>query len=149
MTGVEEVGLLKRLMSSSRLAGGATTVNAQLFPGDTEVFVVGESNYQGALNEICGGKCPEGHRREDVAILAPEPDSPYDGNAVAVLVQGMKVGYLDRPTAKTLQPGIIRQQRRIGKPVAVPALINGGWDRGAGDEGHYGVRLYIARADFS
>jgi predicted Zn-ribbon and HTH transcriptional regulator len=39
--------------------------------------------------------------REDVfAVLAAEPDNPYDTNAVAMWIQGLEVGYLSREDAQ-------------------------------------------------
>lgn len=34
------------------------------------------------------------------AVLVPDPTNPYDGKAVAVYVDGMHVGYMERPDAK-------------------------------------------------
>ena len=38
---------------------------------DYPLEVVGESHYQKALNNICGGKDDEGHREEVVALFGP------------------------------------------------------------------------------
>jgi hypothetical protein len=45
---------------------------------------------------LVGGRSSIDDRvRVDVhAVLAAEPDNPYDPNAIAVWVQGLKVGYL-------------------------------------------------------
>lgn len=98
----------------------------------------GESHYQDALSEICGGKTPDGHLHECQAELRPEPDNPHDPNAVAVFIADNKVGYLPRLSAK-----------RYGKvfgtaSVSCPAKIVGGWRRREGrswDEGSFGVEL--------
>lgn len=104
--------------------------------------VVGESFYQDALNDLCGGKCEDGHEMECLAILRPEPDNPYDSNAVAILIRGRKVAHLDRESAKRFNG----EMRAMGATQGCcRALVNGGWyrpgRRGQADEGHYGVEL--------
>lgn len=108
--------------------------------GHYELEVVGESNYQPALAKIAGGKTEDGHELYCDALLKREPENPHDENAIAVLVKGHKVGYLSRPHARKLS-AIFRQQRLEGGYAK--AVIVGGWDRGNGDEGHFGVRLDI------
>lgn len=82
----------------------------------------------------------EGYEFEAEALLIEEPDNPYDENAVMVQIDGLKVGHLARNDAK-------RYRRRIASlgltsvPIAVDAVIVGGWDRGEGRTGHYGVKL--------
>jgi hypothetical protein len=44
------------------------------------------------------------------AILRSEPTNPHDGNAIAVEISGLKVGYLDRHTAAKLT----NQSKRLG-----------------------------------
>jgi hypothetical protein len=70
-----------------------------LLPGGRTVDVVGESHYQEALELITGGKTEEAHDLEKWASLIREPDNPYDRNAVAVYIDGRKVGYLSRDDA--------------------------------------------------
>jgi protoporphyrinogen oxidase len=53
-----------------------------MLSGGLEVGVVGESHYQDALTAIVGGKRPESVRIPTQATLVPEPDNPYDPNAV-------------------------------------------------------------------
>lgn len=115
---------------------------ATLFLGDEELPIVGESNYQEALEQICGGRGPDSVNHDCVAALIPEPNNLYDENAVSVHIDGHKVGHLSRTAAKRLQPGIIRYTRREQKVVAVRAEIRGGWYRGEGSEGSFGVFLF-------
>lgn len=96
--------------------------------------VVGESRYQHILEEICGGRTAEGADFLTTATLVPEPDNPYDANAVRVDVDGVAVGYLDRPTAK-------RYHETHSGSVICPAVVRGGWDRGEDDRGSFGVWL--------
>ena len=68
-------------------------------------------------------------------MLIPEPENPHDANAVRVEIKGRKVGYLSR-----VEAAHYRSLLGLGQaPVA--ALIIGGWDRGDGDTGSYGMRL--------
>lgn len=100
------------------------------------VDVVGESNYQRALARITGGRTPDGVNIDTTATLIPEPSNPYDPNAVRVDIAGQTVGYLDRSAAVTYR-------QRGGKRSQCRATINGGWDRGDGDAGHFGVRVQL------
>jgi hypothetical protein len=114
--------------------------------GGIEVGVVGESHYQDALTAIVGGKRPDSVSVETHAMLVPEPDNPYDPNAVAVYVADRKVGHLPRPAAQAYGPvgRRLAEQQQIG---TCRAVIVGGWDRGDGDTGHFGVTLDLARPE--
>jgi hypothetical protein len=109
-------------------------------PGDYELEVVGTSHYQQVLSKIVGGKTPDGHEFECDAVLVLEDSNPYDSNAVKVLINGLLCGHLSRENAKQYR----HQLKRTGHPritTSVKALIVGGWERGGGDSGHFGVRL--------
>jgi hypothetical protein len=95
---------------------------------------------------IVGGKGPESVRIPTQATLVPEPDNPYDPNAVAVYIAGRKVGHLPRPAAQAFAPvgRRLAEQRQVG---ACSATIAGGWDRGDGDTGHFGITLDLAHPD--
>jgi hypothetical protein len=99
--------------------------------------VVGESHYQANLSKLTGGKTRDGANELMTATLVLEDENPYDRNAVRVDIDGLTVGYLARDTA--------REWRRQGRSdqFTCPALIRGGWDRGHGDEGSFGVRLEL------
>ncbi len=107
--------------------------------GEFRFPIVGESHYQEQIEAIAGGRSEDGARDILVeAFLNPEPNNPYDPNAVVVTIQNQTVGYLSRDTAKifcrTLAAGGF-------ETVSCEAVINGGWNRGGGDRGHFGVRL--------
>jgi hypothetical protein len=73
-------------------------LTAVMLSGGLEVGVVGESHYQDALTAIVGGKRPESVRIPTQATLVPEPDSPYDRNAVVSTSMGGRLGtFQDRP----------------------------------------------------
>jgi hypothetical protein len=104
--------------------------------------VVGESHYQAALGELCGGHNRTGHDRVCRARLAPEPTNLYDANAMKVTIDGRVVGYAPREQAARLKA----EAARVGRPGAVivaEAVIRGGWRTNQHDEGHFGVRLGI------
>jgi hypothetical protein len=81
--------------------------------------VVGESNYQPALLRVLANR-----GRMCWARLVPEPDNPFDRNAVMVEIDGHTVGYFARADA-------LRYQRRLlplAEPIQVPAKLIGGTD---------------------
>jgi hypothetical protein len=97
--------------------------------------VVGESFCEDAFLAICGRRRPEGYDLVVDAVLIPEQDNRHDTKAVRVEVKGKRVGYLSRSMAR-------RYRMRFGRrTVYCRAKIIGGWDRGGGDSGHFGVRL--------
>ena len=81
------------------------------------------------------------------AVLVPEPDNPYDANAVSVWANGLKVGYLSRDDARRYRPGVLALQRKHGMPIALPGAIAGGGMRENGP-GLLGVFLRHDPADF-
>jgi hypothetical protein len=115
-----------------------------VLPGGHQVAVVGESYYQDNLDHVCGGRSKGGHAHDCLAVLCPEPSSPYDPNAVAVYIDDLQVGHLSREAAKAFLP-VARQL--AGRTAACAATVRGGWDRGDGDQGNYGVVLDLAGVD--
>ena len=117
------------------------------------VDVVGEGAFQGSLERIGGGRTIDGARiRDHLAVLLPEPSNRYDQNAVRVAIVPSPssrtwgyVGYLSREDAVAYRP-LIDRLAEVGKLVACAASLTGGWDRGAGDRGNFGVRLHIGSA---
>ena len=109
--------------------------------GSFTVEVVGESNYQPALESICGGRSRDGAEKYVTATLVPEDSNPYDENAVRVDIEGRTVGYLSRHAAKAYR----KRLKTSGAPSTrdCPAVIRGGWDRGRRDQGSFGVRLEL------
>lgn len=101
--------------------------------------IVGESFYQSALEQIAGPKTEGGKELLCVAVLICESDNPHDENAVAVTINGKKVGHLSRDDAVSWRRML---KKRLGclPEVELDAVIVGGWDDGI-SEGHYGVKL--------
>jgi hypothetical protein len=124
-------------------------MKVELCEGREDLEVVGEASYQDNLWRIVGGRhSPDGRVREEVyAVLAAEPDNPYDANAVAVWIQGLKVGYLSREDARRYRPGLQALEQQHGKPIALAGVIAGGGMRADGP-GRLGVFLEHDPADF-
>lgn len=74
----------------------------------------------------CKGDRPKKGDRLD---LVPEPSNPHDPNAVIVLFQGAKAGYVSRESALALA-----REREKGWQIAGPAFCvsssGGAWDEG-------------------
>jgi hypothetical protein len=100
-------------------------MEVELCEGREDLEVVGEASYQDNLWRIVGGRhSPDGRVREDVyAVLAAEPDNPYDANAVAVWIQGLKVGYLSREDARRYRPGCSPWSSSTANPSPLPASL--------------------------
>lgn len=114
--------------------------------GHRTVEVVGESHHQDALLAICGGRrYTGGVELETVARLISHPGNTYDRGSVEVRIDGFTVGYLSRDDAADLHPLIVESIARDGMATC-PATIRGGWDRGSGDVGRYGVTLRLPSA---
>jgi hypothetical protein len=110
-------------------------------PGTYSYKVVGTSHYQDILSKICGGKTPEGHDRDEFALLVAY-ENPHDPTAIGVLMGEFKlVGHLPREDARKWRIALRNLFKMEGCSLRVPAKIVGGWYRGPGDEGDFGVRL--------
>jgi hypothetical protein len=88
---------------------------------------VGESNYQSALNKLIPEeeKHKEKHKVYYVANLELEDENEYDKNAIAVEINGMKVGYVPKEENKKLRKQLkaISQNRQSFSCMA--AIIGG------------------------
>ena len=102
---------------------------------------VGESYYQVELESIVGGRTEDSARYKCVATLTPEPDNPYDPQAVCVAVDGFEVGHLSRDWAAKFNAALASSGYA---QATCNALIVGGWGRGRDDRGHFGITLDIA-----
>jgi len=108
--------------------------------GDFDLQIVGESHYQDELEKITGGKTEDGHRMEVEAMLIHDDDNPYDNKAIKVCIEGSLVGHLSQELAREFR-NRMDEAGYPGMSAVCNALIVGGWYRGGGDEGHFGVRL--------
>jgi hypothetical protein len=125
------------------LLEGAPLQDALTITGDVEVPVVGEGRYQDELLALVGGRRHYAGARTHVAAeLVPEPNNRYDPAAIAVEIQGLQVGYLRHTDAVAYRATV--EEARIGEGRATcEAIIRGGWDRGRGDVGAFGVVLLL------
>ena len=136
----------------SRLFGGRSKEPDQLpllnieGPGMFEFDVVGESHYQTALDDICGGPSEDGHSLLVDAYLVHEDDNEYDPKAVVVMIGSQTVGYLSRKLAREFRK-VVAETGHPGVAATCKAKIVGGWDRGGGDQGSYGVKLDLPLGD--
>lgn len=99
------------------------------------VEVVGESNYQDALEwALRNSRSHDGHRLVLVQLL-PEADNPHDPLAVRVAFGGHTVGYLPRASAKVYRKALGDQ------PASCAGAIVGGGVDDEGVELSYGIYL--------
>jgi hypothetical protein len=83
-----------------------------------------------------------------LAVLLPEPQNPYDTNAVRVLIEGSLVGYLSRDDAEAYLPGLLRNIAFCATgQIGLNGTIFGGGPRRDGI-GFLGVFLDHNPADF-
>ncbi|MBW2075639.1 MAG: hypothetical protein JRI58_12990 [Deltaproteobacteria bacterium] len=113
--------------------------------GDFEVEIMGESHYQNALERICGGRTDEPANKIVQATLVHEDDNPYDHLAIRVEISHQTVGHLLKSHARYFR-NTLKSAGHQGATVSCPAKIVGGWDRGGGDIGYFGVRLDLPDA---
>ena len=112
----------------------------ELEPSEDDYFdVVGESNYQEALEKIAGPKQASGADISVEAILIPEPENEYDKHAIMVIIDDQKVGYIPKDKTRPLHSLFTRAGATNG---ICEAFIEGGW-KNSRSEGHYCVRLDI------
>jgi hypothetical protein len=116
---------------------------AALLGGHKTLEVVGECQYQDNLWRLVGRRADQTEhvRLGIIALLAAEPDNPYDANAVGVWIDGRKVGHLSRRDAQVYQPGLLALQEKRGMPIALSGVIAGGGMRDDGSPGRLGVFL--------
>lgn len=136
------MGLFDWLFPARR---GAVADPIRIAPSRGFTFdVVGEAHYQDRLDRICGGKCEDGYNDETTAQLVLISDNEHDPNAIGVMIEGEPVGFVPREEAERLRAEILKLNPSQ-RPVICSAKIVGGWDRGDGDEGHYGVKLSLSK----
>jgi hypothetical protein len=107
-------GLLSRLFGTPpvRAAEHVESIEANLYPGDETLEVVGESHHQDALWRTVGGHRRDPVRYETEAVLELEAGNRHDANAIKVVIHGALVGYLSREDAAAYRPGVSRSVPR-------------------------------------
>lgn len=132
--------ILKKTIFSSRNSS-SILIPTITGPGNYSVEAVGESNYQQQLEQICGKRTATGVDLEIAAKLILEHSNPHDSQAVAIHINNLIVGYLDRPTARSFRKSVRKAGYQSHVTFQCSARIRGGWDRGYSDSGLYGVRI--------
>lgn len=123
-----------------------------LAPGGDIQEVVGSAPFQEALGAIIGAQSGTTADVEKWAHLIPEPDNPWDRYAVAVYIDGRKIGYLPRETSAAYASILGRLWTDSRGRAVCRAVVSGGWLRVQSqvgsvttvDEGQIGVRLALA-----
>jgi Bifunctional DNA primase/polymerase, N-terminal/CHC2 zinc finger len=138
------IGRLRQLIgeppqpsSRARLRQHVGARRAVTLPGRKEIAVRGESLHQDELLTLAGGRRPYGGVELDavaelVALF----------NQVAVRIDDTEVGALSREDSRRLAPAI-REARREHGAATCRAVVRGGWDRGGGNIGMFGVVLFV------
>lgn len=86
--------IVKASQTGDRVMGEARAADCGEPDGDCGFGIVGESNYQPMLRRVAK------QGRTFRALLVPEPNNPYDPNAIVVLAEGGgPIGYLSRDNA--------------------------------------------------
>ena len=123
-----------------------------LVPGGDILEVVGTASHQEGLAIVAGGGADSVGDVEKWAHLIPEPDNPWDRNAVAVYIDGRKVGYLPRESAGAYAALLGQLWAGSRSRAVCRAVISGGWRQlqsqvgtvTSVDEPQLGVRLALA-----
>jgi hypothetical protein len=121
------------------LNGLMCSKHSEMEEGLIEYSIVGESKYQEEISEICGGYLKSKEIRTENATIIPEPDNPFDKNAIVVKIKDKTVGYIAREDTAYFSVMI----RNVNEGVSCPAEIRGGWKRRDGSRAMYGVFLQI------
>jgi len=131
------MGFFSRLFGRSKDSKNALNLTG---PGTFSCEIMGESHYQDNLEDICGGRTEEGANIITQAALVLDDDNPYDSKAVRVDIGSRTVGHLTKTHARDYR----RNLMKAGHPrvqAICKARIVGGWDRGGGNAGYFGVKL--------
>ena len=116
-------------------------------PGHYPINVAGESFYPQAFAALCGPRAQEPVNIEVRAQLALQDDNEHDKHAVRVSIQGHQVGHLPREAARAFRRTVRYGKLSEYEVFECAAIICGGWDRGPGDRGDFGVRLDLPQDD--
>lgn len=148
------IGTLRRALGDPLPQGPFTRLRSKAkrgppvtMHGTDEVEIVGESHHQDALLESTGGRRRYGGVAvETIARLVPEPDNPFDARAVAVEIDDRVVGHVAKGDLARIRP-LVDDSLDLHGLATCRAVIRGGWDRGHGEVGWFGVTLQLPSAD--
>lgn len=111
------------------------------------IDVAGESFYPDSFAALCGARTRDGIALPARAQLTLDDENIHDKNAVKVTVDGYQVGHLPREAAKAFRRSVRYGALSEHEVFECAALISGGWDRGGGDAGNFGVKLDLGLFD--
>lgn len=121
------VGVAYLALRKPRLPAGQTSGFAKIRgPGKFACEVVGESQYAAAFHQLLGPKAGTEEELFGDALLRLEDSNPYDDQAVAVFIEGQKVGYLSRQMARDFRAALARDRVAGRAEYAVAARVYGG-----------------------
>ena len=112
-----------------------------------EINVAGESFYPESFATLVGPRQEDGVVIEKRALLTLQDDNPHDKYAVRVTIDEHPVGHLSREHARAFRRTVRYGQLAEHEAFECAAIICGGWGRGDGDAGHFGVRLDLNLGD--
>jgi hypothetical protein len=125
------MGLLSRLIRNTNAPQRCEVLQVESLhfeDCDQLVAAVGEASYQDALCRICESTRWERVRFDCMAALFPEPENPYDSNAVRVFADSrgtyLHVGYLSRGDAVDYSL-VVRKATELGYTITCQAPIAG------------------------
>lgn len=122
--------------SNTPLLDEAVTVTGNT----TEIEIAGESYYQEALVNIFGAYHQESQEIECEAKLVRDSRNSHDKNAIKCFINNLHVGFVNREDAEEIAYSMDKRNLSIFK---VSATVRGGWKRGKGDQGMYGVVVNV------
>lgn len=126
---------------------GQVEVNYADFTADGDgsypLEIVGESFYDAPIARALGLKLEANrdavHERR-IAVLAFDDENAADPNAVALTFGTEVCGYLPRELAPRFRR-LVEAKKPGATMAGVWVLVTGGWNRGRGDRGFFGIRV--------
>lgn len=116
------------------------SVDATYEDDTVPIDISGESFYQDAIIELLGKPNKDGYDITINGSLIREPDNDHDPNAIKCLIQGNKVGYVNRDDAEGISKHL--DAKNITE-LLVSCEVTGGWYRGSNDSGSFGVVVHV------
>lgn len=135
---LQELGMGRRPAPRARMTGWIGPRAPVTITGESEVDVVGESFHQDELLAISGGR----RRFGGVDLRAAAELDHIEGNGVEVRIDDRPIGFLSHEDSRRYLGLVDQTARRLGAARSL-ARIRGGWDRGRGDVGLFGVTLLM------
>jgi hypothetical protein len=137
-----ELGITRPRAPSQRVRGKVGRARRVTVAGEVPVDVVGESFHQEELLRIAGGRRPFG----GVDLEMVTELVPMEGDGIEVRVGGSSIGYLRHEDAEHFAT-LVADRIDLTEAATCRAVIRGGWDRGGGDIGMFGVTLLLPQPD--